>query len=380
MTESADRPATRLATRLAFLVAGFGVACWAPLVPFAKNRLLVDNAILGVLLLCLGMGSMAAMLFTGGLSARYGSRPIIIVAGLGMALFLPLLLLARTPLELGSALFAFGAALGSLDVAMNIHAIEVERAAQRPLMSGFHGLYSAGGIGGATLITTLLSMHLGTLVSTLICSMLMALMILVARPRLLRTRQPQAMQWMIIPRGVVWLLAALACITFLAEGAVLDWGALFIAGAGLVSVSHSGVGYILFSIAMTIGRLSGDAVARHLRDASILFYGSLVAIAGFVVLILSPWAAVALVGFMVIGLGASNIVPVLFRQAGVQRVMPIGAAAASITTAGYAGVLLGPAGIGLIAKHTGLPAGLWTVAGLLCIVTVAARFAVISRN
>jgi predicted MFS family arabinose efflux permease len=380
MMQSADRPATRLATRLAFLVAGFGVACWAPLVPFAKNRLLVDNALLGLLLLCLGTGSMVAMLFTGGLSARYGSRPIIIATGLGMALFLPLLTLARTPLELGSALFAFGAALGSLDVAMNIHAIEVERAAQRPLMSGFHGLYSAGGIGGATLLTSMLSMHLGTLVTTLTCSMLMALMILVAWPRLLRTRQRQAMQWMIIPRGVVWLLAALACITFLAEGAVLDWGALFIAGAGLVSMAHSGVGYILFSIAMTIGRLSGDAVARHIRDASILFYGSLVAIAGFVVLILAPWAPIALLGFMIIGLGASNIVPVLFRQGGGQQMMPIGLAVASITTAGYAGVLLGPAAIGLIAKHAGLPAGLWTVAGLLCIVAVAARSAVISRK
>ena len=380
MTNSANRPATRLATRLAFLVAGFGVACWAPLVPFAKNRLLVDNAVLGLLLLCLGMGSLVAMLFTGGLSARYGSRPIIIAAGLGMALFLPLLTLARTPLELGSVLFAFGAALGSLDVAMNIHAIEVERAAQRPLMSGFHGLYSAGGIGGATLLTSMLSMHLGTLVSTLTCSILMALMILVAWPRLLRTRQTQAMQWMIIPRGVVWLLAALACITFLAEGAVLDWGALFIAGAGLVSVAHSGVGYILFSIAMTIGRLSGDAVARHIRDASILFYGSLVAIAGFLVLILAPWAPMAMLGFVIIGLGASNIVPVLFRQGGVQRVMPIGLAVASITMAGYAGVLLGPAAIGLIAKNAGLTAGLWTVAGLLCIVTVAARSAVVSRN
>jgi predicted MFS family arabinose efflux permease len=380
MTNSANRPATRLATRLAFLVAGFGVACWAPLVPFAKNRLLVDNALLGLLLLCLGMGSMVAMLFTGGLSARYGSRPIIIAAGLGMALFLPLLALARTPLELGSVLFAFGAALGSLDVAMNIHAIEVERAAQRPLMSGFHGLYSAGGIGGATLLTSMLSMHLGTLVSTLTCSILMALMILVAWPRLLRTRQTQAMQWMIIPRGVVWLLAALACITFLAEGAVLDWGALFIAGAGLVSVAHSGVGYILFSIAMTIGRLSGDAVARHIRDASILFYGSLVAITGFLVLILAPWAPMAMLGFVIIGLGASNIVPVLFRQGGVQRVMPIGLAVASITTAGYAGVLLGPAAIGLIAKNAGLTAGLWAVAGLLCIVTVAARSAVVSRN
>ena len=82
---SADRPATRLATRLAFLVAGFGLACWAPLIPLAKQRLMIDDGILGLLLLCLGIGSVVAMLLTGALSARYGSKPMIVVGGLGVA-------------------------------------------------------------------------------------------------------------------------------------------------------------------------------------------------------------------------------------------------------------------------------------------------------
>lgn len=94
---SADRPATRLATRLSFLVAGFGIACWAPLVPFAKQRLGVDDGVLGLLLLCLGIGSVVAMLLTGALSARYGSKPIILVGGIGLAFILPSLTLASTP-------------------------------------------------------------------------------------------------------------------------------------------------------------------------------------------------------------------------------------------------------------------------------------------
>ena len=146
---SADRPATRLATRLAFLVAGFGLACWAPLVPLAKQRLMIDDGILGLLLLCLGIGSVGAMLLTGALSARYGSKPMIIVGGLGVAVLLPLLSIASSPLTLGLSLLAFGAALGSLEVAMNIHAVEVERAAGRPLMSGFHALFSIGGFAGS---------------------------------------------------------------------------------------------------------------------------------------------------------------------------------------------------------------------------------------
>src|ERR1700740_3474917 len=102
----ADRPATRLATRLAFLVAGFGIACWAPLVPFAKQRLEIDDGILGLLLLCLGIGSVAAMLVTGSLSARYGSKPFIIGGGLGLAVLLPTLTIATAPLTLGFSLLA----------------------------------------------------------------------------------------------------------------------------------------------------------------------------------------------------------------------------------------------------------------------------------
>ena len=81
---SSDRPATRLATRLSFLVAGFGIACWAPLVPFAKQRLAVDDGTLGLLLLCIGIGSVVAMLLTGPLSSRYGSKPVILAGAFGL--------------------------------------------------------------------------------------------------------------------------------------------------------------------------------------------------------------------------------------------------------------------------------------------------------
>ena len=88
---SNDRPAARLATRLAFLVAGFGIACWAPLVPFAKQRLAIDDATLGLLLFCIGVGSVVAMQFTCVLSARYGAKPAIVAGGLGLTVILPFL-------------------------------------------------------------------------------------------------------------------------------------------------------------------------------------------------------------------------------------------------------------------------------------------------
>jgi MFS family permease len=365
-----DRPATRLATRLAFLIAGFGLSCWAPLVPFAKARLAVDDGVFGLLLLCLGLGSVGAMLVTGYLSTRIGNRPIIIAGAVGMSLILPLLSMASSPVSLAISLALFGASLGSLDVAMNIHAVAVEQAAKRPLMSGFHALFSLGGFGGAALMTALMSSSSSPLASVSICAALMLLSALAMSPRLLKQRGESSAP-LSLPHGIVLLLAILAGITFLAEGAVLDWGALLITDLKLVDVSHGGLGYVLFSIAMTSCRLVGDRLTLLLGDRKLLLFGSSLAAVGFILVLGAPWVLVAMAGFLLIGFGAANVVPVLFRRAGTQRQMPVGLAVSAITTVGYAGVLLGPAMIGFVAKAVGLRFSFALLAGLLLLVTVS---------
>jgi predicted MFS family arabinose efflux permease len=368
-----DLPATRLATRLSFVVAGFGIACWAPLVPFAKQRLAVDDGTLGLLLLCIGIGSVVAMLITGPLSSRYGSKPVILAGGFGLAVVLPALTVAATPTTVALALLAFGAALGSIDVAMNVHAVEVERAADKPLMSGFHALFSIGGFAGATLMTFLLSLGVAPLLGTLFCSVIMIAAMAIAWPRLMTGAQGERGPLFVMPHGIVLLLAALAAACFLVEGAVLDWGALLVTDGGLVSATSGGVGYMLFAVAMTAGRLVGDSIIARVGDRNTLVWGGVLAIAGFVLLLTAPLAAVAMAGFLLIGLGASNIVPVLFRKAGSQKAMPSALAVGAITTTGYAGILAGPAAIGFVSNAVGLHAAFWMVAVLLCLVPLTAR-------
>jgi predicted MFS family arabinose efflux permease len=370
---SSDRPATRLATRLSFLVAGFGIACWAPLAPFVKQRLAVDDGTLGLLMLCIGIGSVVAMLLTGPLSSRYGSKPIILAGGFGLAVILPVLSVAATPPTVALALLAFGASLGSIDVAMNVHAVEVERAADKPLMSGFHALFSIGGFAGSTLMTFLLSLRVAPLGGTLFCSAIMMAATALAWPRLMTGAQGERGVLFVTPRGIVLLLAGLAAASFLAEGAILDWSALLITDAGLVTATKGGVGYMFFAIAMTAGRLVGDRITARIGDRRTLFWGGVLAIAGFVLLLTAPLAAVAMAGFLLIGLGASNIVPVLFRNAGSQKTMPSALAIGAITTAGYAGILVGPAAIGFVSKAVGLHAAFWMVAALLCLAPLTAR-------
>jgi predicted MFS family arabinose efflux permease len=373
---SANTPATRLATRLAFFVAGYGIACWAPLVPYIQSRLAVDSAIFGLLLLCLGLGSVGAMLLTGYLATTYGSRPIVVAGALGMSLVLPLLTISASAAMLALTLLILGASLGSLDVAMNIRAIQVERDAARPLMSGFHALFSLGGLAGSLVMTLLLSRHVPLFTSGMLCAAIMFVATLLAWPRLLSERAPhQSGPASVLPRGVVLLLAILAAIAFLAEGAVLDWGALLLSRVGLLTVEYSGLGYVMFSVAMTLGRLNGDRIVARYGDRVVLFSGSLLAVLGFVLVLTAPIALIAMIGFLAIGFGASNVVPVLFRRAGSQRVMPVGLAVSAITTIGYAGALVGPAVIGVVAKALGLRGAFALLAVLFSCITLLARSA-----
>ncbi|WP_295992132.1 MFS transporter [Rugamonas sp.] len=367
-------PQQRLSTRLAFLVAGLAMSAWAPLVPYAKARVGLDDGGLGLLLLCLGGGSLLAMPLTGALSLRFGCRAVILWAGALSCLLLPGLAVAPNAALLAVNLFLFGAAIGTLDVAMNVQAVIVERDSGAALMSGFHGLFSVGGFVGAAGMALMLWCGLDPLAAALVLSAVAALVLAGIAPHLLR--RPDAAghdgPLFVMPHGAVILIGALCFIMFLAEGAMLDWSALFLTGARGLDADRGGLGYAAFACAMTLGRLSGDRVVRRLGGRRVLLLGGACAAGGFLFAVLAPSAGAALAGFVLIGLGASNIVPILFSAAGRQRAMPAGLAVSAITTIGYAGILAGPALIGLVAHASSLDVAF---AGLGCSMLLVAACA-----
>ncbi len=349
-------PREQWATRLVFLVTGFSIAAWAPLVPFAQARLGLDAGALGLLLLCLGGGSILAMPVTGVLAARYGCRAALVGGVLVVAATLPMLVLAADVISMAVALGIFGAAIGTVDVAMNIQAVIVEKDSRRSMMSGFHGLYSLGGIVGAGGASGLLLLGLSPLATTFCFTALALVVLAVAVPGLLPfgSDDDAGAPTFVLPRAFVAFVGLLCFLMFLAEGAVLDWSAVFLVSARAVDVAAAGYGYALFAGAMTAGRLLGDRIVTRFGGVRTVTLGGALAAAGFGLLVLVPTPAAALLGFLLVGLGASNVVPVLFTTAGSQKEMPPSLAIAAVTTLGYAGILVGPALIGLVAHLSSL--------------------------
>jgi predicted MFS family arabinose efflux permease len=352
----------RVSTRLAFLAAGMAMSSWAPLVPYAKARTGVEAAQLGVLLLCLGIGSLLAMPVTGVLAARFGCRRVILASGLGCCAVFPFLAIAPSAPLLALTLFLFGATIGTLDVAMNVQAVIVEKDYGGALMSGFHGLFSVGGIAGAGSMTAMLWLGMDIVSASVAMTVVVALVLLVAGPNLLR-EAPAAERdapFLVLPRGAVVFIGVLCMVVFLAEGAVLDWSAVLLTNGGM-SGAQGGLGYAAFAVAMTVGRLNGDKIVQRWGGPRVLLLGGLASAAGFLMVVLAPSAWLALPGFALIGCGASNIVPVLFTAAGAQKDMPASLAVSAISTIGYAGILAGPGLIGFAAHAVGLQ---WAFAAL----------------
>lgn len=355
----------QFSTRVAFFIAGFALAAWAPLVPYAKARVGLDEGTLGLLLLCLGVGSIIAMPLAGALAAKVGCRRVLLLSTAIICLSLPLLAVVSSLPLLIAVLFIFGAGMGALDCVVNVQAIIVERASGKTMMSGFHGLFSLGGIVGAAGVAGLLSLGASPLISMLVVVAIVLIALFKAAPHFLTYGSETDGPAFAIPRGVVLFLGMLCFTVFLSEGAMLDWSAVFLSELRGVETSYAGLGYAVFALTMTLGRLFGDAVVRRVGPRQVVILGGLCAAAGLALATLIPSWQAALLGYALVGAGCSNIVPVCYSALGRQKVMPENVAVPALTTLGYAGILIGPAAIGFIAHASSLELAFMIVAVML---------------
>ncbi|RFS19391.1 MFS transporter [Chitinophaga silvatica] len=370
------------ATQYIFLVCGLAISSWAPMVPFVKEKLHLNDGNLGLLLLLLGAGAISMMPLSGYFSRLYGTRIVILISGLVAAIFLPILLLMPNSWMMGIALFIFGAGVGTIDVAMNSHGIHVQNKYGRPIMSSFHGLFSVGGLCGSLGLGLLMRAGLEPLTAAISISVLLVIILIWKYPSLFSKQhegneqenhthtEPEAKiktksGW--FSRRVI-LLGAACFAVFLSEGAILDWSALFLKENKGIDAELAGVGYATFSIAMAAMRLLGDRIIERVNAKFVVVGGGLIAALGIFIAVATPWILTTLLGFMLLGVGAANIVPVFFSEGGRLKGIPASAAIPAISTMGYAGQLAGPALLGFIAYHVSLAAALtFTGILLLCV-------------
>ena len=375
--------AQRLSTRFSFFGLGFATAAWAPLIPFAQQRLHFNHADFGLLLLCGGLGAMLAMPATGKIVQRIGCRVPIGFALLLLAVLLPSLSLWTTPLMMAITLFLFGTAAGSLGVALNIQAVVVEKNSLKSLMSGFHGMASLGGLAGVLTITALLALSISAVMSAFAVSLLLVIIIFLSVPYSIKAVENTSLEASSkvkksirqrLPQPLIILIGIACFIIFMVEGAAMDWSGIYLTQQYGVNAAFAGLAYTFFAIAMTTGRFTGDYLIRYFGEKKLLTYSAICATLGLALVSIAPYWWLVLVGYTLVGTGCSNIVPIMFSRAGRQTVMPSAVALSCVSTMAYTGILVGPAFIGMVSELIGLSTVFMALSGLLLLIVALNRF------
>ncbi|MGW7539711.1 MFS transporter [Streptomyces sp. NPDC054770] len=380
--------AARVATFVYFILCGTLMGAWVVHIPAVEERVGISHATLGGLLVLLGLGAFVGMQVAGRLADRLGARVVVPAAGVLCSATLVLPGLSRDPGTLAGALLVFGFANGCLDVSMNAHAVHVEKAYGRPVMSAFHAMFSVGGV-IASLVAAAAASTGASPAATMGALGAIGVVTALASARSLLPAAPapaaaatgsgsgsaEAERAPAAKRrsapGRIWVLAGLALVVMLCEGAANDWSALHLKDVLGTPASTAAFAYGTYAATMTIGRLLADRLVARFGSVAILRHGSATAAVGITIVAFSPWVWSAFAGWGLFGLGLSGCVPQLFSAAGHADPAAAGANVSRVAGLGYCGMLAGPAVIGWLTHLMALNHA-FVLLTLLCVITAAA--------
>lgn len=357
-----------------FFINGLILGSWIPHIPLVQEKLSIGEALLGLALLSMALGAVVFMPLSGILSARLGSRQVTTITAFAYCFALPLPILAPSLITLMVSLFIFGACTGAMDVAMNAQAIAVEKRFRKPVMSSFHGFFSLGGLVGAGFGGLVLANGLSSMLhASLICGLMLIGTAITVRHFLPKEADAsKESSKLVLPRGPILALSVLAFMVLMAEGAIADWSAVYIKNVLSTGPGLAAAGYAAFSLMMAIGRLTGDRFVANVGPVTITRITSIIAAFGLGAALLINHPIAAVVGFGFVGLGLSNLIPVIFSAAGRVPNVVSSTGIATVATAGYFGFLAGPPIIGFIAELLSLQIALGLVVVAIFTVTVFA--------
>jgi predicted MFS family arabinose efflux permease len=389
-TSPARPRAARFAVATLFFLNGALFATWVARIPALQVQRGFNHAELGLALLALAMGAMVAMPLAGLATARFGSAAVSKASVLLFCAFLPVLPIAPNTVVFVIALILFGAAHGTMDIAMNAHAVEVEKEYRVPIMSSFHALFSIGGLTGAAAGGGLASIGLtpaihfaivGALFTVTAAAVFRWLKLAPKKIAIAPSRPSEQRTFLTLLRmpGLAALGTVALCV-MMGEGAIADWSGVYLRTVREAPESVAALGYAVFSVAMAVGRLFGDFLSARLGAVRLVRAGGLTAAAGLLGALTLPGTAPTLIGLGLVGLGFSAIVPIVFSAAGRTAGITPAVALATVTTTGYLGFLIGPPVIGFAAEFVGLPIALGIIVATSLLSIGLARAVAPSRS
>jgi fucose permease len=350
-------PQSRQAVSALFLANGFTIGSWAPMIPEFKTRLGVTESGLGLLILAFGIGSLIAMPLCGAIIAKAGSQKLVLRLSTVLIIVLMTLIHAPTIAFAAAAMVLAGGMIGGMDVAMNANAVSVERHMHKAIMSSCHGFWSLGGFAGAGLGGLMIA-KFGTEIHVLILTAIIALMIGFAWHKVMDdtanlSSDPKQPKPGLPRKALPYLIGAMALSCMIPEGAVVDWGALYLRQELGSDVAQSGLAFAAFSGTMAVMRFLGDGIRNRFGAANTFRVSTLFAGLGLAIAAEANVGHLAILGFAIAGIGVANLVPIAFSAAGNLPGYAPGVAISVVTFMGYSGILFMPSLIGFVAQHTG---------------------------
>lgn len=361
------------AVRLQFFVAGALFATWGVHVPTVKLHYALGEQALAIAMLAAGVGAVGTLTQAGRIVGRHGPRRATIVSGVLCALSVGALLVSNHYAVLLALMVVFGIGMSLFDVSINAAASDLERLGGRSLMSGFHGMFSLGGMAGAALGSALLTRQVEPNAHLFGMALGSLLAIVAAGAVMLRTvagtsdDRPR----FAVPRGVLALLGILAALGLIAEGAMYDWSVLYMTQELHSEPGFAALAYASFSAAMAAARFAGDWVRERVSPPVLMSSSAALAAVSMAAVLWVAHPVVSVLGFALVGLGFANVVPVLFSTAAKVDANPAHGIAV-VASLGYLGMMAGPPLIGIIAEYSSLTVGLVSVVVFAAVLAAAA--------
>ena len=368
----------RWATTGVFVVNGAAIGTWVAQIPWIQERFDLSKSAMGLVITGMAIAVILVTPIAGQAIVRHGSQRVVWIGGLGVALAINLPVLAPAPGFVMLGLVAVGAASATQDVSMNSHGVKVEHDLGRPIMSSLHAGWAFGGMVGAAFSAACTGLGLDPRITVAVSSALLLLLVLATTSRIGHgslAEGDESPGFTLPSRGVV-LLAVLCLLVMVTEGAMADWGGLYLRQDLGASAALAALAYSFFTAGMTVGRVLGDAINRRIGPVALLRWGALLTGIPLGALLLIGHPAAALVGLFLVGLGVANGVPLMFSAAGSRPDTPPGPGIAAVSSMGSLGFLAGPPVIGFLADLVSLPGALATlILGAVTVFALARRAA-----